>query len=126
MTMVFVYREDEDAQGKRSGTTSIDIWNGTRRLGREIRGLRKARGYTLAVLAERSKLSVGYLSLLERNLATPSINSLHQISRAIAHELVIEGGVAAGNRFQPIIEIEHHFVEGEVIGQQCNLGLGIM
>jgi hypothetical protein len=27
---VFVYREDEDAQGKRDGTTSIDIWNGTR------------------------------------------------------------------------------------------------
>ena len=60
-----------------------ETWNGTRRLGREIRGLRKARGFTLAVLAERSKLSVGYLSLLERNLATPSINSLHTISRAL-------------------------------------------
>jgi UDP-2,3-diacylglucosamine pyrophosphatase LpxH len=31
MTMVFVYRADEDAQGKRAGTTSLDIWNGTRR-----------------------------------------------------------------------------------------------
>jgi UDP-2,3-diacylglucosamine pyrophosphatase LpxH len=31
MTMVFVYREDEDRQAKRAGTTSIDIWNGTRR-----------------------------------------------------------------------------------------------
>jgi UDP-2,3-diacylglucosamine pyrophosphatase LpxH len=31
MTMVFAYREDEDTQGKRAGTTSIDIWNGTRR-----------------------------------------------------------------------------------------------
>jgi UDP-2,3-diacylglucosamine pyrophosphatase LpxH len=31
MTMVFAYREDEDTQGKRTGTTSIDIWNGTRR-----------------------------------------------------------------------------------------------
>jgi hypothetical protein len=31
MTMVFAYREDEDTQGKRPGTTSIDIWNGTRR-----------------------------------------------------------------------------------------------
>jgi hypothetical protein len=30
MTMVFVYREDEDTQGKQAGTTSIDIWNGTR------------------------------------------------------------------------------------------------
>ncbi len=31
MTMVFAYREDEDTQGKRVGTTSTDIWNGTRR-----------------------------------------------------------------------------------------------
>jgi hypothetical protein len=31
MTMVFAYREDEDTQGKRAETTSIDIWNGTRR-----------------------------------------------------------------------------------------------
>lgn len=54
-----------------------------RRLGREIRGLRKARGYTLAVLAGKSKLSVGYLSLLERDLSTPSINALHAISRAL-------------------------------------------
>ena len=54
-----------------------------RRLGREIRGLRKARGYTLAVLAAKTSLSVGYLSLLERDLSTPSINALHAISRAL-------------------------------------------
>jgi transcriptional regulator with XRE-family HTH domain len=54
-----------------------------RRLGREIRGLRKARGYTLAVLAQKCGLSVGYLSLLERDLSTPSINALHAISRAL-------------------------------------------
>lgn len=52
-------------------------------LGREIRGLRKARGYTLASLAEASGLSIGYLSLLERDLATPSINALHSISRTL-------------------------------------------
>ncbi len=54
-----------------------------RYLGREIRGLRKARGQTLAVLGRNSGLSVGYLSLLERDLATPSINALHAISRAL-------------------------------------------
>jgi len=31
MTMVYLYRGDEDTQGKRAGTTSLDIWNGTRR-----------------------------------------------------------------------------------------------
>ena len=72
--------------GRRGAETAepvAETWSGARRLGREIRGLRKARGFTLANLAERSRLSVGYLSLLERNLATPSINALHAISRAL-------------------------------------------
>jgi transcriptional regulator with XRE-family HTH domain len=54
-----------------------------RRIGGEIRDLRKARGVTLAAMAEASGLSVGYLSLVERNLATPSIKSLHAVSRAL-------------------------------------------
>jgi transcriptional regulator with XRE-family HTH domain len=53
------------------------------KIGREIRGLRKARGLTLSELAEKSGLSIGYLSLLERDRATPSINALHAISRAL-------------------------------------------
>jgi transcriptional regulator with XRE-family HTH domain len=67
----------------KQAAASEEVWSGTRHLGREIRGLRKARNFTLADLAERSKLSIGYLSLLERNLSTPSINSLHAISRAL-------------------------------------------
>lgn len=55
-----------------------------RYLGHEIRGLRKARGMTLASLAAASGLSIGYLSLLERDLATPSIKALHAVSRALA------------------------------------------
>ncbi|KPL52018.1 helix-turn-helix domain-containing protein [Prosthecomicrobium hirschii] len=54
-----------------------------RRIGGEIRTLRKARGYTLAVLAEKCGVSVGYLSLIERDMSTPSINTLHAISRAL-------------------------------------------
>jgi transcriptional regulator with XRE-family HTH domain len=54
-----------------------------RHLGREIRALRKARGLTLAAVGQTSGLSVGYLSLLERDRATPSINALHAISRAL-------------------------------------------
>jgi transcriptional regulator with XRE-family HTH domain len=52
-------------------------------IGREVRSLRKARGLTLSDLAEASGLSIGYLSLLERDKATPSINALHAISRAL-------------------------------------------
>ena len=54
-----------------------------RYLGPEIRNLRKARGLTLASVANASGLSGGYLSLLERDRATPSINALHSISRAL-------------------------------------------
>lgn len=53
------------------------------KIGREVRGLRKARGLTLTELAEKSGLSIGYLSLVERDRATPSINALHAISRAL-------------------------------------------
>ena len=31
LTRVFAYRADEDVEGKTSGTTSLDIWNGARR-----------------------------------------------------------------------------------------------
>lgn len=54
-----------------------------RLIGREIRALRKARGVTLTQLAALSGLSIGYLSLLERDLATPSIKALHAVSRAL-------------------------------------------
>jgi transcriptional regulator with XRE-family HTH domain len=52
-------------------------------IGREIRALRKARAITLTQLAAASGLSVGYLSLLERDLSTPSIKALYAVSRAL-------------------------------------------
>jgi transcriptional regulator with XRE-family HTH domain len=54
-----------------------------RLLGSEIRGLRKACAITLTELAAASGLSIGYLSLLERDRATPSIKALHAVSRAL-------------------------------------------
>lgn len=54
-----------------------------RLIGGEIRALRKARGVTLTELAAASGLSVGYLSLLERDRSTPSIKALHAVSRAL-------------------------------------------
>jgi transcriptional regulator with XRE-family HTH domain len=57
--------------------------DGVRRIGREIRSLRKAGGLTLSAVAAASGLSIGYLSLVERDKATPSINALHAISRAL-------------------------------------------
>ncbi len=54
-----------------------------RRLGAKIRTLRKERGLTLKSLAQLSGLSHPFLSQVERGLARPSMNSLHQISEAL-------------------------------------------
>lgn len=52
-------------------------------LGERIRGLRKRRGLTLAALAQAAGLSTGYISQLERNLASPSIPALVNIAKAL-------------------------------------------
>ena len=51
--------------------------------GDEVRNLRKARNITLAELSTASGLSVGYLSQIERNLSTPSVRALTDLSRAL-------------------------------------------
>ncbi len=53
------------------------------RLGQEIRSLRRARGITLAALAERVERSVGYLSQLERGQSEASIGVLQRIAQTL-------------------------------------------
>ncbi|SCZ66526.1 transcriptional regulator, XRE family with cupin sensor [Epibacterium ulvae] len=52
-------------------------------LGADIRSLRKARGLTLAELAERLQRSVGWLSQVERDLSEPSISDLRQLAACL-------------------------------------------
>ena len=52
-------------------------------LGRAIRARRRALDLTLKDLGERSGLSVGFLSQLERDLATPSLSALSGIAGAL-------------------------------------------
>jgi len=49
-------------------------------LGADLRAIRKARGVTLADLAERLGRSVGWLSQVERDLSDPSITDLRHIA----------------------------------------------
>lgn len=53
-------------------------------IGQRIRELRKDRGMTLQALAEASGVSSSMLSLVERALATPSIESLIQVGEALS------------------------------------------
>ncbi|MSP82601.1 MAG: cupin domain-containing protein [Alphaproteobacteria bacterium] len=61
-------------------------------LGRDIRGLRRAKGMTLADLGTATNLSEGFLSQVERGGKQPSIGTLQHISEAL--------GVAIGWFFE--------------------------
>lgn len=68
--------------GEKSATTSESAQTEHRGpgLGRDIRALRKSRGFTLAELAEKLGRSIGYLSQIERGLSEVSINDLRRIA----------------------------------------------
>ena len=51
-----------------------------RQVGTDIRALRKSRGLTLQALAEATGRSAGWLSLIERGQAEPSIRDLEKIA----------------------------------------------
>jgi len=54
--------------------------NDAQTLGADLRALRKARGLTLAALAQALERSVGWLSQVERGLSDPSINDLRDLA----------------------------------------------
>jgi transcriptional regulator with XRE-family HTH domain len=72
-------------------------------IGQKLRLRRKIRGFSLQRVAERSGISIGLLSEIERGLATPSPQTLKQICRAL--EMPIqwlfddEGAAAAEDGF---------------------------
>ena len=56
-------------------------------IGGKIKKLRTQKGLTLEELASRSELTKGFLSQLERNLTSPSIDSLDDILEALGTNL---------------------------------------
>jgi transcriptional regulator with XRE-family HTH domain len=52
-------------------------------IGPQVRRLRRERGLTLARVAERSGLNVGYLSQIENDKASPSLESLNALAGAM-------------------------------------------
>ncbi|MBE6908398.1 MAG: cupin domain-containing protein [Ruminococcaceae bacterium] len=56
-------------------------------IGNKIRQLRIQKGLTLEELASRSELTKGFLSQLERNLTSPSLDSLDDILEALGTNL---------------------------------------
>ncbi|MBI3243625.1 MAG: cupin domain-containing protein [Chloroflexi bacterium] len=56
-------------------------------LGASIRRARKRRGLTIQQVAKLSGLSISFISQLERDLLSPSVNSLQKISRALGIQI---------------------------------------
>lgn len=52
-------------------------------LGEQVRNIRKTRDITLKELAQRTGLSIGYISQIERNLTDPSLSTLRKLSAAL-------------------------------------------
>jgi transcriptional regulator with XRE-family HTH domain len=56
-------------------------------LGRGLRALRRARGMTLAQLAEETGFTPGYLSQIENAVAVPTLSALAEIAAALGADL---------------------------------------
>lgn len=63
-------------------------------LGADIRAIRKARGVTLADLAERLNRSIGWISQVERDLSQPSFEDLEAMANALSAPLSLFFGQA--------------------------------
>ena len=80
-TVVTINGEEQRLNGRkmlaREGSAQ-DLW-----LGQQIRALRRAQKLSLAQLAERSDLSIGNLSQIERGVRSPSVRSLQRLSECL-------------------------------------------
>ena len=64
-------------------------------LGADLRALRKARGVTLVDLAARLGRSVGWVSQVERDISSPSIDDLRTFAKTFASI----GGFVSGDKY---------------------------
>jgi transcriptional regulator with XRE-family HTH domain len=65
------------------GEESVGLLEQASSLGSRLKELRRARGLTLAQLAEMTQLSVGSLSQAERGLTSPTIRTIYSVSTAL-------------------------------------------
>jgi len=66
-----------------AGASTARAEDGHPRVGALIRARRRQQHMTLMALGEKAEVSVGYLSQVERDQATPSLGTLAQIARAL-------------------------------------------
>lgn len=57
-------------------------------VGARLRNIRKAKGLTLSELSKKTDMSVGFLSNLERDISSPTLDSLWHICEALEISLI--------------------------------------
>ncbi len=88
----------EETDGERTPAPAVpDSLDDAPPVGQQIRDLRKAKGLTLIELADRIGRSVGYVSQIERNISTVSIDRLKEFAEALGVQIswFFQGGAAA-------------------------------
>jgi transcriptional regulator with XRE-family HTH domain len=77
-------------------------------IGQKLRWRRKIRGFSLQRVAERSGISIGLLSEIERGISTPSPHALKQICRAIEMPLpwLLDGETSVNGEAGPIVRAD--------------------
>lgn len=91
--------------GTASGSQAV-----LRSLGATIRGSRQAAGLTLQQLAQKSNLSISYLSQVERNILTPSVSTLKRLADLLdipATELMFGGKDGSAPRAVGVVRKGH-------------------
>lgn len=66
-----------------AGRKAVDVID----VGKRIKGIRKKKGLTLQELSEKSGISATAISAIERNVSSPTVNTLAAIGRALGESL---------------------------------------
>ncbi|MFJ8259752.1 helix-turn-helix domain-containing protein [Peribacillus asahii] len=78
-------------------------------IGKNIKEIRKRRGYTLSELAEQANISKSYLSNIERNLnKNPSLDIMNKIANVLNVDIITLLKTNTGHD-------THHYIEQEWI-----------
>ena len=91
----------------------------TLRVGVAVRRLRRSLGLTLAVVAERSGLSVPFLSQVENERARPSARSLQRVADALNTTVGELYDAADCTRTVDVVRAEPEGEEGPACGLCC-------
>ena len=76
-------KSDPKNKGKQRAAKKMGANLASKRVGRQLRKMRKTRRLSIRALAELSGLSVNTLSLIENAKTSPSVSTLHQLAESL-------------------------------------------